>query len=346
MSDLYNFLHLMITHFNREDLRTICFELEIDYENLSGETKVAKARELIFFVARHNQLAELKNILYREKPFINWPDVSDTLLDLDSYEAEEEDDTNSVVIIHPGAIVQAQNISGGDIIIHDDPLTIRHEYNRQKFLQSLLELLTKMQPPVAQKNKKPHPFKFTYRPQSITRPWMMDAADSDISDHSIPLDMSIYDIFHRFNGSILILGEAGSGKTTVLFELTHKLVDLAKRSSSQPIPILLDLTTWTTRRQTIKKLLIRELQKTYAINPQLVKEWIEFQPFHLLLDNLNKVNNRYRNNCVEAINKFTNQYGYLHTVVVCSRIQEYEELPTQLKLSGAILIKPTMTGDV
>ena len=42
------------------ELRDLCFRLEIDYENLPGETKADKARELIAYCERHGRLPELR----------------------------------------------------------------------------------------------------------------------------------------------------------------------------------------------------------------------------------------------------------------------------------------------
>jgi hypothetical protein len=45
--------------FDLEELRTLCFDLQIDFDSLRGEGKEAKARELILFVLRHNQSTQL-----------------------------------------------------------------------------------------------------------------------------------------------------------------------------------------------------------------------------------------------------------------------------------------------
>lgn len=50
---------LLNNHFTLNDLRNICFQLGIDYENLAGEIKVDKARELVLFCKQIDRLNEL-----------------------------------------------------------------------------------------------------------------------------------------------------------------------------------------------------------------------------------------------------------------------------------------------
>ncbi|MAT96390.1 MAG: hypothetical protein CL608_04535 [Anaerolineaceae bacterium] len=65
-------------HFKDDELRTLCFDLELDYELLGGEGKMGKIRELIAHMDRHNRLAELLQYLKTERPKISWPDIPAT----------------------------------------------------------------------------------------------------------------------------------------------------------------------------------------------------------------------------------------------------------------------------
>jgi len=49
--ELYSFI---CSHFDAEELRTLCFFLAADYDALRGEGKSAKARELIGYMERHS----------------------------------------------------------------------------------------------------------------------------------------------------------------------------------------------------------------------------------------------------------------------------------------------------
>lgn len=54
--------------FNLDELKQLCFTLVIDYENLAGESKDAKARELVLFFERHANEADLIAAIAHERP--------------------------------------------------------------------------------------------------------------------------------------------------------------------------------------------------------------------------------------------------------------------------------------
>lgn len=56
--------------YNDSELRDLCFILEIDYEDLAGETKSAKARELVLKMKRIGQLSRLVEQLMAERPHL------------------------------------------------------------------------------------------------------------------------------------------------------------------------------------------------------------------------------------------------------------------------------------
>ena len=49
--------------FNLDELKQLCFDLDVEYENLRGATKSAKTREMVQFMGRHNRLDELESRL-------------------------------------------------------------------------------------------------------------------------------------------------------------------------------------------------------------------------------------------------------------------------------------------
>jgi small GTP-binding protein len=58
----------LLAAYNLEGLRQLCFELDVDYEELPGQTTSAKTRELVQFIGRRNQLDVLAERLRRERP--------------------------------------------------------------------------------------------------------------------------------------------------------------------------------------------------------------------------------------------------------------------------------------
>ncbi|MBK8905338.1 MAG: hypothetical protein IPM53_29415 [Anaerolineaceae bacterium] len=62
--------------FNTTDLRNLCWDLGIDYENLSGENKLDKTRELLDYLDNRSRIADLLVILQKERPKIGWPSLA------------------------------------------------------------------------------------------------------------------------------------------------------------------------------------------------------------------------------------------------------------------------------
>jgi len=59
-------------YFDREELITLCFGLGIDYDNLRGEGKAAKARELVQYCERHGLTEKLVQACARSRPQVSW----------------------------------------------------------------------------------------------------------------------------------------------------------------------------------------------------------------------------------------------------------------------------------
>jgi hypothetical protein len=58
-NELTRLRRFMIEFFSLEELRTLCFDLGIDFDELSGEGRSAKVRELLLWSGRHRRLAHL-----------------------------------------------------------------------------------------------------------------------------------------------------------------------------------------------------------------------------------------------------------------------------------------------
>jgi len=54
---------LLIEKFSTAELKTLCFEFNVDYDDISGDTKRDKARELILYLKRRDRLNEFYEFL-------------------------------------------------------------------------------------------------------------------------------------------------------------------------------------------------------------------------------------------------------------------------------------------
>ena len=67
--------HILSTRFDEGDLRTLCFDLGLDYANLAGDGKANKARELIAYHENRGRLADLIAASKQLRPDIPWDDL-------------------------------------------------------------------------------------------------------------------------------------------------------------------------------------------------------------------------------------------------------------------------------
>ncbi len=76
--DLVKLSDQIAEYFNAEELADLCFRLGIDFENLPGGTRAARARELIDYCRRHGRLDELVAASRQLRPHVPWPEPGAT----------------------------------------------------------------------------------------------------------------------------------------------------------------------------------------------------------------------------------------------------------------------------
>ncbi len=63
---------VLVERFNLEELRDLCYDLEVDFEVLDAEDKAGKARELVAYLQRRKRLGDLIRIGKRVRTDIHW----------------------------------------------------------------------------------------------------------------------------------------------------------------------------------------------------------------------------------------------------------------------------------
>jgi eukaryotic-like serine/threonine-protein kinase len=175
------------------------------------------------------------------------------------------------------------------------------------------------------------------RQDAIEHPWDIVLHMPEQLDQVLPAQTKIIDVFDQANGSLLVLGEPGSGKTTMLLELARQAIERAREIPTQPIPVIFNLSSWNDPRKIIYNWLVDEFREKYYINTKISQAWIENEELLLIMDGLDEVKIEYRDECIKAINDFNQQYGM--PLVVSSRSGDYEVIATRLQLHGAVFLK-------
>ncbi len=65
----------LIECYNDEELRTLCFDLGVDYDNLPGRAKADKARELLSDVDHRGRIPDLIKLCSMQRPNVPWQEI-------------------------------------------------------------------------------------------------------------------------------------------------------------------------------------------------------------------------------------------------------------------------------
>jgi eukaryotic-like serine/threonine-protein kinase len=170
----------------------------------------------------------------------------------------------------------------------------------------------------------------------VQRPWEGVVEAQPVASQQPP---SIGAEFEHSGQALLILGDAGAGKTTTLLALAAQLAARAARDPLAPVPVVLNLSSWAGQRLPLVDWASEELIAKYQIPRRIGRPWFDGASLLLLLDGFDEVPAADRPGCVRAINDFRRGFG-LTGLAVCSRTSEYRNAGARLQLGGAIQLLP------
>ena len=190
----------------------------------------------------------------------------------------------------------------------------------------------------------------------VQRPW--SAMVKQEARSAVPLESGtrVVEVFDQpgLNRQLLILGEPGAGKTTMMLELAEDLVGRSQMDRGQPIPVLVSLSSWKPLPQnspvsSFFDWLVMELKAKYGLRSDLGKKWLEKGVLLPLLDGLDEVAPQYQQACAIAINAWLT--GDVEQrpcgVLICCRREEFERVVREpLSLYGAIYLQALTVGQI
>jgi predicted NACHT family NTPase len=188
----------------------------------------------------------------------------------------------------------------------------------------------------------------------VQRPWSAMMRRSSEQFEVLGAGTQVVEVFEQpeLNRQLLILGEPGAGKTTMLLELAEDLVRRAATNGAQPIPVLISLSSWKPSPQNSQSFfdwLVMELKGKYGLRSDLGKKGLEQNQLLPLLDGLDEVAPQYQQACAIAINAWLT--GDVEQrpcgVVVCCRREEFEQVVRKpLSLYGAVYLQALTVGQI
>ncbi|MEW5868384.1 MAG: tetratricopeptide repeat protein [Chloroflexota bacterium] len=165
------------------------------------------------------------------------------------------------------------------------------------------------------------------------------------STQALPLGPQLIPLFEQCGRWMWVLGQPGSGKTSVLHELVHRLGGRASRNQARPVPVVLNLSTWKPQERSLARWAAAELERRYQVPVKLSLRWLESSALVLLLDGLEQVPPEARLECVQAIQRFAFGYSQAGVVVSCDP-QAYAELAPHLEAHLALRLLPLEAAQV
>ena len=178
------------------------------------------------------------------------------------------------------------------------------------------------------------------RPAAVQNAMGLSLRLPDQPEQALLPHTSISEAYERAQHELLILGEPGAGKSTLLLELALHLTQRAEQDATQPLPILLPLSTWAVKRRPLQDWLSEQFALLYDVPRGLSQQWTQGQQLLPLLDGLDEMEPAASAECIAAINTYHREH--LQPLVVCSRTSEYETAARRERLSlhSAIVVQP------
>lgn len=275
--------------FDLDELRTLCLDMGIRYDDLSGDTISVKTASLVATMQRRGQLAKLTAVLQRERPHITW--------------------------FVPAQLEQQYGLRRN----------VRAAWIDGVLKQSVTDEIALE-------------LKLTCQPQALARKTFYVPGQVDR-----PVEKDVPALFAEF-GSLLILGEPGSGKTMTLLQLAERLLDAAEADPTQPTPVVLNLSSWAVQQGALPDWMVEELLLQYQLPRETGRRLIANGGLIYLLDGLDEVAAEARDACVQAINELKAQQPT--PLVVCCRVAEYEGLAEKLNVGTAVCIQPLTDAQI
>ncbi|NJL54583.1 NACHT domain-containing protein [bacterium] len=146
------------------------------------------------------------------------------------------------------------------------------------------------------------------------------------------------------NRRMLILGEPGAGKTTTLLALAGELIEKAKGTPTDPIPVFLELSRL--KDNSFKEWLRAEISHETGLDVEF--EILRSGQFIPLLDGLDELSPGNQIKAVEGINEFLCESPSL-PLIICCRSKVYNSYDRENFLdclNGAVIIQPMSDAQI
>jgi len=131
---------ILAARFDESELRTLCFELDIDYESLLGEGTADKARELVSDLGRKGCLNELIRLGKEVRPDILWNNVAEAT----SQPTAELDDLSPLETEDRHEEAEEVSVPGNEGLTEVFGTLLSHYRRFKPFLMEIKDTITRL----------------------------------------------------------------------------------------------------------------------------------------------------------------------------------------------------------
>jgi hypothetical protein len=142
------------------------------------------------------------------------------------------------------------------------------------------------------------------RPDALAQPWERVIELADHTRRALPSQTRVWDVYRECGNALLILGAPGSGKTTTLLDLARSLIAASEADADEPVPVVLNLSSWANKRLPLPGWAAEELRERYRVPIAKSRQWLAQGRLTLLLDGLDEVAEPHRAACLQAVKDY------------------------------------------
>ncbi|WP_448573542.1 NACHT domain-containing protein [Trichothermofontia sp.] len=179
-------------------------------------------------------------------------------------------------------------------------------------------------------------------PELPARLWDIEVKLRQAPRFPLTQEMGVLGVLAQADGKLMVLGGAGTGKTSTLIDLAHQLWTIAQTTVTAPLPLYLSLLGWQAPGE-IAPWLVEQLYQRYQLPRPIGHAWLQQRQIIPLLDDLDRLNLTQQEACLQTLNQFLATYPRL---ILATSLESYTRCQTRLTVNGGMLLRSLTNAQI